>query len=60
MMPTSRSGKDEGWLKTYQSVHNCSPQWWVTRIGAAFQEVRVLDSRWEDRISVGKWFLCRR
>ena len=25
MMPTSRSGGDEGWMKTYQSFHNCSP-----------------------------------
>jgi ubiquinone/menaquinone biosynthesis C-methylase UbiE len=58
MMPTSRSGRDEGWMKTYQSFHNCSPAWWVSRFERAFGHVRVLDSTWNDRISVGKWFLC--
>lgn len=59
MMPTSRSLKDEGWLKTYQSFHNCSPQWWVNHFRKSFSEVRVLSSRWEDNISVGTWFLCK-
>ena len=58
MMPTSRSGKDEGWMKTYQSFHNCSPSWWVNRFEKHFKRVRVLDSNWNDQISVGKWFLC--
>jgi ubiquinone/menaquinone biosynthesis C-methylase UbiE len=58
MMPTSRSGRDEGWLKTYQSFHNCSPGWWAPRFARNFRSVRVLASRWEDRISVGSWFLC--
>lgn len=58
MMPTSRSGKDEGWMKTYQSFHNCSPDWWVSRFDKHFKRVRVLDSNWNDRISVGKWFIC--
>ena len=58
MMPTSRSGKDEGWMKTYQSFHNCSPSWWVNRFEKQFKRVRVLDSNWNDPISVGKWFLC--
>lgn len=60
MMPTSRSGRDEGWMKTYQSFHNCSPAWWVSRFEQAFGQVRILDSTWNDRISVGKWFLCHR
>jgi SAM-dependent methyltransferase len=58
MMPTSRSGEDEGWMKTYQSFHNCSPSWWVKKFEKQFKRVRVLDSNWSDRISVGKWFLC--
>lgn len=60
MMPTSRSGRDEGWLKTYQSFHNCSPDWWTTRLRKAFPRVTVLDSSWHDPISVGKWFVCER
>lgn len=58
MMPTSRSGLDEGWMKTYQSFHNSSPAWWVSRFEKNFKRVGVLDSNWNDRISVGKWFLC--
>ena len=58
MMPTSRSGRDEGWMKTYQSFHNCSPAWWVSHFKKGFGRVRVLDSSWNDRISIGKWFIC--
>lgn len=59
MVPTSRSGLDEGWMKTYQSFHNCSPEWWRARFARHFQEVSVVGSSWSDDISVGKWFLCR-
>jgi SAM-dependent methyltransferase len=59
MMPVSRSGKDEGWLKTYQSFFNCSPDWWVARLRQGFSEVEVFDSHWNDSLSVGKWFVCR-
>jgi len=58
MVPTSRSGRDEGWLKTYQSMYNCSVGWWRERFAAAFREVHVMESRWNDHISVGKWFAC--
>ncbi|HEX5425753.1 MAG TPA: class I SAM-dependent methyltransferase [Candidatus Acidoferrales bacterium] len=58
MVPTARSGRDEGWLKTYQSFHNCSEGWWFQRFKRHFPVVTVVNSRWEDRISVGKWFLC--
>jgi ubiquinone/menaquinone biosynthesis C-methylase UbiE len=58
MVPTSRSGQDEGWLKTYQSFHNCSVAWWLLYMEKSFRTVRVVDSQWEDRISVGKWFIC--
>jgi ubiquinone/menaquinone biosynthesis C-methylase UbiE len=60
MMPTSRSGRDEGWLKTYQSFHNCSLGWWVDHFEKSFRTVGVIDSKWEDRISLGKWFVCSR
>ncbi|MBK9292953.1 MAG: class I SAM-dependent methyltransferase [Oligoflexia bacterium] len=57
MMPTSKSGKDEGWLKTYQSFYNNSPHWWVNHFKKHFNKVLVFDSKWEDDISVGKWFV---
>jgi ubiquinone/menaquinone biosynthesis C-methylase UbiE len=58
MMPTSLSGIDEGWMKTYQSFHNSSPAWWIGRFEKKFNRVVVLDSNWKDPISIGKWFLC--
>ena len=57
MMPVSRSGRDEGWLKTYQSFYNNSVDWWLNRFRRKFPEVHVFDSKWEDEISVGKWFV---
>lgn len=59
-MPTSRSDRDEGWMKTTQSFHNNSVAWWRARFERRFPEVRVVGSSWNDRISVGHWFLCWR
>jgi SAM-dependent methyltransferase len=58
MVPVSRSGRDEGWMKTLQSFHNNSVDWWLERYRASYPIVHVLDSAWSDRISVGKWFIC--
>ena len=58
MMPTSRSQRDEGWMKTYQSCHNNSIAWWTKRLIQGFPYVRVLPSHWNDPISVGTWFVC--
>jgi ubiquinone/menaquinone biosynthesis C-methylase UbiE len=60
MMPTSRSGKDEGWLKTYQSFHNNSVDWWLGHFSKHFKNTRVFESAWNDDISVGKWFVTSR
>lgn len=58
MVPVSKSGKDEGWIKTIQSYHNNSTEWWFEKFRASYKTVIVLDSRWQDRISNGKWFVC--
>jgi ubiquinone/menaquinone biosynthesis C-methylase UbiE len=58
MVPVSRSGKDEGWMKTQQSFFNNSVEWWLDKYRARFPEVLVLDSTWDDTFSVGKWFVC--
>jgi SAM-dependent methyltransferase len=58
MIPVSRSGKDEGWMKTLQSFHNNSVDWWLTRFRSSYPNVCVIDSAWQDDISVGKWFVC--
>lgn len=57
-LPVSRSGKNEGWMKTVQSLHNNSVDWWLDKFKISYNTVYVLDSKWEDAISVGKWFVC--
>jgi hypothetical protein len=58
MVPVSRSGTDEGWMKTYQSFYNNSVEWWVAKYRASFPVVTVLDSAWSDGHSLGRWFVC--
>jgi ubiquinone/menaquinone biosynthesis C-methylase UbiE len=58
MIPVSAIGKDEGWLKTTQSYHNNTVDWWKRKFAAVFPRFQVLDSSWKDDISVGKWFIC--
>ena len=57
-IPVSRSGKDEGWIKRFQSYHNNSVDWWLNKFYLSYTNVIVLDSKWQDDISVGKWFIC--
>ena len=58
MMPLSKKNVDEGWMKTYQSFHNNSIEWWSKKFERKFSRVYVINSSWNDFISVGKWFLC--
>jgi len=57
-VPVSRSGLDEGWIKTFQSYHNNSVSWWDTKCRTAYEKVTILDSTWSDQISFGKWLIC--
>lgn len=58
MIPVSKSNQNEGWMKTYQSFHNNSVEWWLEKYEAVYPKVIVLDSTWQDDLSVGKWFVC--
>jgi ubiquinone/menaquinone biosynthesis C-methylase UbiE len=58
MVPIARDGRDHGWIKTSQSYFNNTVAWWLPRFRASYEIVHVLDSQWEDAISVGKWFVC--
>lgn len=58
MMPVSKKNINEGWIKTYQTFHNNSTQWWIDKFKIKYQNIQVIDSAWEDHISVGKWFIC--
>ena len=59
MIPVSRNGKNQGWLRTVQSFHNNSVDWWLEKYQSAYSDVTVLTSKWEDELSLGKWFICR-
>jgi len=58
MIPVSRSGKDEGWIKRDQSYYNNSLNWWLNKYRTVYPNVYVLNSTWEDVISGGQWFIC--
>ena len=57
-VPTSRSGKEEGWIRLGQSYFNNSVEWWLKQFQSSYDRVYVLNSRWEDPISIGRWFVC--
>lgn len=58
LVPVSKSGEDEGWIKRQQSYFNNNSDWWLNRFKLYYKVVYVLDSAWHDDISVGKWFVC--
>lgn len=58
-VPVSRSGLNEGWIQPLQSYNNNNVEWWLDKFRTAYREVYVVDSLWEDKISVGKWFVCK-
>lgn len=58
MMPVSKKNHNEGWIKTYQTFHNNSTEWWVNKFKKKFKTIYIVDSSWNDFISNGKWFLC--
>jgi ubiquinone/menaquinone biosynthesis C-methylase UbiE len=58
MVPIARDDRDHGWIKTSQSYFNNSVEWWLSKFRARYDVVHVLDSSWNDSLSVGKWFVC--
>mgnify|MGYP001443865740 CR=1 FL=1 len=60
LIPVSRSDNDEGWITNYQSYFNNSLKWWTDICKKEFNDILVLDSGWEDEISVGKWLILKK
>ncbi|MCX6682260.1 MAG: class I SAM-dependent methyltransferase [Methanoregula sp.] len=58
MVPVSKKEKDEGWTKTIQGFHNNSTDWWFKKFSESYLTVYILNSKWQDNISKGKWFVC--
>ncbi|MCB0338389.1 MAG: class I SAM-dependent methyltransferase [Bdellovibrionales bacterium] len=54
----SRSGIDEGWCETYYRFQNNSCQSWLNEFREFFPSVYVVDSKWSDSFSVGKWIVA--
>jgi len=57
-IPVSRGARDHGWITPNQSYFNNSVGWWLPKFQRLFRRVEVLDSSWNDELSVGKWFVC--
>lgn len=57
-IPVSRSGMDEGWIKTIQTYFNNSEKWWEGKFRTSYSKVLIINSGWKDDISIGKWFIC--
>jgi ubiquinone/menaquinone biosynthesis C-methylase UbiE len=57
-IPVSADGRDHGWIRTFQSYHNNSVDWWMQRFRQLYPQVEAIDSVWKDAISKGKWFVC--
>ncbi len=60
LIPVSRSDKDEGWITNYQSYFNNSLNWWMNICKEEFEEILILDSGWDDEISIGKWLILKK
>lgn len=58
MVPVSNNNINHGWIKTYQTFHNNSTNWWVNKFKKKFTKVYAVKSSWKDFISNGMWFLC--
>lgn len=63
MVPTSKSHSNEGWMTTsttIQTFYNNSDDWWMNKFKKHFGEVYLLNSKWNDEISFGRWFICKK
>lgn len=59
MIPVSRSGRDEGWLRRGQSYFNNGAGWWSRLARDVYPRTVLVDSTWADELSVGRWLVCR-
>lgn len=59
LIPVSRSGVNEGWIKTQdQDYFNNNQDWWLNKFGEYYETLYILDSAWKGDSQFGKWFIC--
>ena len=58
-IPVALDKDFNGWLELDQSYFNMPEKWWLAKFNKFFQDVKVVDSSWNDPISQGKWFICK-
>ena len=58
-IPVARNERFNGWLELDQSYFNMPQEWWRIKFKKFFKDVLIIDSSWEDPISLGKWFICK-
>lgn len=59
-IPTCKDGRLEGWINLKQSFHNMPISWWKEKFSKKFPEVVTLNSSWNDVLSDGTWFICKK
>lgn len=60
MVPISKNGQDNGWIKTKQSYFNNSEEWWIKKFKSKYKHVISIKSGWKDEFSIGMWFICKK
>lgn len=60
MVPISKNGENNGWIKKVQSYYNNSEEWWIEKFKSKYKDVRSFNSCWKDGISNGMWFVCKK
>ncbi len=59
-VPTCKQGRVTGWINLYQSFYNMPISWWKDKFLRFFPEVMTLNSSWNDVLSDGTWFICKK
>ena len=59
-IPMSKSDKNEGWISPLQSYFNNSKQWWIDKCNKVYDDVKIIDSSWEDKRSIGRWLILKK
>jgi len=60
MIPTSKTKQNEGWITTYQSFFLNSIDWWLDKCRQIYPHTTVIESSFQDSMSIGYWLVCNK